>query len=96
MLLFGGLTCVETPHVGQGRGAGELGPGLLGEATGAGTLLALAETLSNRSFDSGCSIRFRLLEDSVISSSRYRVKRIQRLSAAARFSQPAHGFIPIA
>ena len=96
MLLLGGFSCVETPHVGHGRGAGEPGAGLAGEACGAGTLFALAETASSGSFDSGCSIRFRLLEDSFLSSSRYRVKRIQRLSAAARFSQPVHGLIPIA
>jgi hypothetical protein len=96
MLLLGGFSCVEAPHVGQGRGAGELARGLEGEATGTGAWLALAETASSSSFDSGCSIRFRLLGDWVVLFGHYRVKRIQRLSAAARFSQPAQGFIPIA
>ena len=96
MLLLGGFSSLETPQVGHGKGAGEPGPGLAGEASGVGTLFALAETASSGSFDSGCSIRFHLLEHSVHSSSRYRVKRIQRLSAAARFSQPAQGFMPIA
>ena len=96
MLLLGGFSSLETPQVGHGKGAGEPGPGLAVEASGAGTLFALAETASSGPFDSGCSIIFHLFEDSVLSSSRYRVKRIQRLSAAARFSQPVHGLIPIA
>jgi hypothetical protein len=95
MLLLGGSSCAETPQVGHGKGTGEPGVGLAREATGTGTSFALAETASSGSFDLGCSIRFRLLEHSGRSSSRYRVKRIQRLSAAARFSQPAHGLIPI-
>ena len=95
MLLLGGFSSVKTPQVGHGKEASDPGAGLAGEASGAGTLFALAETASSGSFDSCCSIRFRFLEDSVLSSSRYRVKRIQRLSAAARFSQPAQGFIPI-
>jgi hypothetical protein len=61
-LLLGGLSRVETPQVGQGKAANELGTGLAGEATGAGTLLALADTASSSSFVSGCCIRFRLLE----------------------------------
>ena len=65
--MLGGLSCVETPQVGHGKGTGELGVGLAGEATGTGTSLALAETASSDSFDSGCSIRFRLLNDWVAS-----------------------------
>src|SRR6266403_515938 len=96
MLLLGGLSCSGSPQVGHGRGADELAEGLAGEVIGTGTLFALAETASCGSFDSGCSIKDRLLEDSILSSSHYRVKRIQRLSVAARFSQPVHGLIPIA
>ena len=96
MLVLAGLSWVESPQVGHGKGAGELGAGLAVEAAGTGMSVALAETASSGSFDSGCSIRFRLFGDWVVSFGRYRVKRIQRLRVAARFSQPAQGLIPIA
>ena len=91
-----GFNCVEAPQVGHGRGAGKLGVGLVGEASGTGTSLALAETAFSGSFDSGCSINFHSLKNEVADFGAYRVKRIHRLSAAARFSQPVHGLIPIA
>jgi hypothetical protein len=91
-----GFNCVETPQVGHGRGVGEPGVGLVGEASGTGTSLALAETASSGSFDSGCSINFHSLKNEVTDVGAYRVKRIRWLSAAARFSQPPQGLTPIA
>jgi hypothetical protein len=56
MLLLGGFSCVETPHVEHGRGAGELGAGPAGEATDTGASLPLADMTG--SFGSCCSIAF--------------------------------------
>jgi hypothetical protein len=94
MLLLGGFSCVETPHVGHGKGADAPCAGLTGEVTDTGASLPLADTTG--SLDSCWSIRVQFLEDRSVSLSRYRVKRTQRLSTAARFSQPVHGLIPIA
>src|SRR5215469_911027 len=94
MLLLGGFNCVETPHVGHGKGTDEPCAGLTVEVTDTGASLPLAGRTD--SFDSCWSIRVQLLEDQSVSLSSYRVKRTQRLSAAARFSQPVHGLIPIA
>jgi len=66
MLSLGGLSCIGSPQVGHGRGPGELIGGLLGEVIDAGMLFALAETASCTSFDSGCSLKVRLLEDSIL------------------------------
>ena len=67
---------------------------LVAEARGTARLVALAATASCVSFDSACSIRSYCSRIRFVQS--YRVNRIQRLSVAARFSQPAQGFIPIA
>ena len=61
-LLLSELTCIETPQVGHGKGAGDLGAGLAGEATGIGASFPLADTVVRRSFDSGSSIRLAFLE----------------------------------
>ena len=95
MFLLGGFSCVETSQVGHGKGAGDLGAGLAGEATGTGASFPLPDTVAVRSFDSGCSIRLAFSRIGLLYLP-VRVKRIQRLSAAARFSQPAQGLIPIA
>lgn len=55
MLLPGGLSCAETPHVGQGRGGGGFGAGLAAGGTDTGASLTLADT---GSLDSCCSITF--------------------------------------
>ena len=65
MLLLSGLACIENPQVGHGKGVSEADMDLVAEARGSGTLVVLAATASGASFDSGCSIRVRLLEDSV-------------------------------
>jgi hypothetical protein len=57
-----GFNCVETPHVGHERGADEPSVGLVGEASGTDTWLALAETAPSGS-DSGCSIKFHSLKN---------------------------------
>jgi hypothetical protein len=51
MLVLAGLSWVETPQVGHGKGAGELGAGLAVEAAGTGMSVALAETASSGSFE---------------------------------------------
>ena len=62
MFLLGGFSCVETSQVGHGKGAGDLGAGLEGEATGIGASFPLADTVVRRSLDSGSSIRLAFLE----------------------------------
>ena len=90
-MLTGGLTCIGTPQVGHGEGADEVAVDLGTGAGSAGGLVALEATALRGSFDSGCSIGFVARDYGC-----YFVKRIQRFSAAARFSQPVQGLIPIA
>lgn len=95
LLLLAGLSCIGTPQVGRGSGVGGLATVLAGEAGSTGASILLTDTVFGSSFGSRCSIRLAFLGDWVTFLVRYRLKRIQRLSAVARFSQPAHGLIPI-